>query len=208
MAGGAHLETEIGVLVVGRRKLRAEAPHPIPHLAGDGQGGAAHIIGKTGVTEAWLPWITAFAVIPRLAIAPNNAAGLLEAAIWIDQLGTGNAGIRPALEYRLQFIQPEGAGLGVVVEQHHQGGSAGVDPRMTGLIKTAGEAVAHHRDAGRLPGQGLVGVVGGAVVDDDHLKTQAIGGKGQGRQTAAGEPILAVHRHHHTHLGVRGIGDG
>jgi hypothetical protein len=57
-------------------------------------------------------------------------------------------------------------------------------------------------------GQELGGVVGGAVVDHDHLKTQAIGGEGQGRQTAAGEPILAMHRHHHAHLGVRGIGKG
>ena len=174
----------------------------LPEVAADHQGRTAHIIHLAGVAVGGFVGVAGAAVIPGAAITPNNAAGFLQAAIGEHQLGAHQAGIWPTLKGIEQFLEPAGAGFGVVVEQHHVGRPGGGHPTAAGLVKTPGKVVADHPNAGGFGGEGFGAAIAGAVVYHDHLKGHAGGGIGQGRQAPPGNRVLVVYRHHHAHLGI------
>ena len=198
----AHLEGQVGVLVVGRRELRAEAAHLPPELGADGQGGPAGVIHLAGIGKAGVVGVAAPAVVPGLAVAPHDPTCLLQAPVGHHQLGAHQPGVAPLIEGGQQLLEPAGTGLGVVVEQHDvvamgHGGAAAA-----GLVEAAGEVVAHHAHRRRFLGQPAGGIVPGAVVHHDQLVGHGGGGISDGGQAAAGARILAVHRDHDRHPGL------
>ena len=206
VAGLAHLEGEVGVFVVGRGELGAEATHLAPELGADHQSRCADVIHFTAIGKGRLEGIAGAAVVPRRSIPPHDAARLLQAAIGQHQLGPHDARIGPVLKRKQQLFEPAGAGFGVVVEQHQIGGAGLGSTAAAGLVEAAGEGMAHHAHRWGFGGEGGGCVVEGAVVDDDHLKGDAGGGIGQGRQAAAGDGVLPVHRNHHRHQRLSSAG--
>jgi len=65
----------------------------------------------------------------------------------MDQLGPHQTRIGPAIKGIEQFLQPAGAGLGVVVEQHHVGAASSGNPCAAGLIEAAGKRVTFDTNA-------------------------------------------------------------
>ena len=192
----SHLEGQVGVFVVGGRELGGEALDVDPQLTGNRQGGAADVVDLAAVAVARIGRIAVTAVIPGLAIAPHDAAGLLQAPLGRHQLGTHQAGAGPVLKGPEQFIEPPGTGFGVVVEQHHIGAPRHRGPAAARLVEAPGVLVPHHTHAGGLLGQGLAAAISGAVVRHDHLEGHPGGGVGQGGEAAPRDRVLVVHRNH------------
>ena len=119
-AGGAQPEGEIGILAIGGGKGWIEATNGREIGAAHQQGSAGEVVGVAHVIiDRFVPVIEA-AIIPAGGIVPDDAAGFLQAAIGVDQLGTGGSGIGAAAQQIDERIQPAGLHLGIVVQEQQE----------------------------------------------------------------------------------------
>ncbi len=197
-AGRAHGEGEVGVLVVGRRVAAVERAEPLEQLAPDRDRGARAVVRFAAEAEARVGRVLEAAVVPARAVVEDDAAGFLQAAVGIDQLGPDQAGLRCLLQTAHQRFEPARGDHRVVVEEQQvfAGGGRGA------CVARADEAevlrVAQHADAGDV-GQAPRGLVAGAVVDDDDLERDRAGVFGDRAQAGAGVGDLVVDRNHDRH---------
>ena len=166
----------------------------MPQGQGHGQGCSADVVNLAGIAHFRVVGIATAAVIPGLALSPDNPPRFLQPAIGKNQLGAHESRSRPAGKGLEQFLQPQTTGLGVVVEQHHVLAAGQAHTAMTGLVKARGLAMAHQPAALHIPGKGLRGAIARAVVHNDHLKGHAGWRIGQGQQAAARHAVVVMGR--------------
>ena len=80
-AGGAHGEGEIDVLVIRRRVARVEAAELAEQRGRDREARAGAVVDFAQVVVLGLVGIVVAAAVPRRAVAPDDAARLLQAAV-------------------------------------------------------------------------------------------------------------------------------
>ena len=115
--GGAHREGEIGVFVVGRRVARIEAAQRFEQRARECDRRAAAVVGIAHIREPAIVRRFVAAVVPAGTIGEHHPAGLLQAAVGIDQPGADQADLRMLSESVEHRVQPAGLRHGVVVEE-------------------------------------------------------------------------------------------
>ena len=113
----AHREGEVGVFVIGRRKAHIEAAELLEQGTRYRDRRAAQVVGVAQIVEPAVGRVFMASVVPAGTIGKHHAAGFLQAAVGIDQLGTDQAGIGMRLERAQQGIQPARLRHGVVVEE-------------------------------------------------------------------------------------------
>ena len=100
----AHAESQIGVFVISGRIGGVEAAERIPKVALDHQTSTRAVIDFTHIVVFRLARIVATADVPRRAVAPDDAAGLLQSAIGVNKLCTHQSGVRELLVHRCHFL--------------------------------------------------------------------------------------------------------
>jgi len=93
-----HTEGEIGILIVGWRICGVEASERLPVLAPDRKAGARTVVGRTQIAVRGEIRIVVPPPVPRRAVAPDNAPGLLQPSVRIDQSRTDQASIGTPVE--------------------------------------------------------------------------------------------------------------
>ena len=131
----------------------------MPQGQGHGQGCSADVVNLAGIAHFWVVGVAAAAVIPGLALTPDNPPRFLQPAIGKDQLGAHESRSRPAVKRLEQFLQPQATGLGVVVKQHHILPAGQAHTAVTSLVKARGLAMAHQPASLHIPGEGLRGAI-------------------------------------------------
>src|ERR1700730_14421234 len=91
---GAHGECQIPVLVIFRREPLIESTELSEQLRRNRQTGSRTVVHLAHIVVFGLVRVIVAAVVPCRAIAPDNAAGFLQPAIRINELGADQAGIR------------------------------------------------------------------------------------------------------------------
>src|SRR5678816_4308146 len=119
-ARGADGEREIGIFVIGGRIARIEAAERFPHTARNREARAGAIVDFAQVIELGSVGIVAAAHVPRTAVTPDDAAGFLQPAIGVHELGADEPRLRMAREHRLQRGEPAGGDDRIVVEEHER----------------------------------------------------------------------------------------
>ena len=155
-----HLEGQIGVLEIGRRKLGTKAPHLLPEGQWDRQRCSADVIHLARVSHFWVVGVATTAVVPGLPIAPHDPARFLQAAVRKDQLRPHHPGGGPAAKRLQQFLQPAATGLGVVVEQNQKLAAGQIRSAVAGLVKTQRPVVANAATPLHVVLEGLTGAIG------------------------------------------------
>jgi len=199
----AHAEREIGVLVVGRRVGAIEPLQRLPVGAAQREAGARAVVDRPQVAVGRLLGIVAAAPVPRRAVAPHDAAGLLQPAVGIDEPRADEAGVGTAVEHRQQRLEPALGDLDVVVQQHQE-----VPARRRGAEVAARDEAAVHRGAQELHAahavERLRGRLRGGVVDDDDLDARERGEAREAAQAVEGVLVVAVDGDHDRDGGLRG----
>ena len=98
-AGRAHGEGEVGVLVVRGRIARVEAAERAEQRGGNREAGARAVVDFAHVVVLGPVGIVVAAEVPGGAVAPDDAARLLQAAVGIDELGADQARVRMVVEH-------------------------------------------------------------------------------------------------------------
>ena len=81
LAGGAHPEAQIRVLVVRRRIMRIEPVEALEQCPLDHQGSAGHVVAVAQIAILGLRGIVVSSPIAAIAQAPNHAAGFLQRSL-------------------------------------------------------------------------------------------------------------------------------
>ena len=115
-----HPESKIAVLAIGRQEMLIKAAHLLPECAGQHDGGAGNIVHFADIIEFRPLRIAQIAVIPGRSVPPHDAAGLLQAAIGIDQFRPDQACIGPSVEQLHQRVHGARQNFGVVVEKKQE----------------------------------------------------------------------------------------
>ncbi|MCW0416653.1 hypothetical protein NB689_002407 [Xanthomonas sacchari] len=194
-AGGAYREGQVGVLVVGRHVARVETAQRQEARALDRQRRAAAVVDVAQVGIARIVGRLEAAVAPGAAIGEDHAAGILQAAVGIQQLRADQAGLRQLRERVQQRVQPARLRHGVVVEEYQVAAL-----RARGAVVAGGDeaavALAHvvvQADDLRQP---LRRVVAAAVVDHQDLAGRGRRMRGQRTQAGEGMRDVVVDRNH------------
>ena len=205
-AGAAHREGEVGVLVIGRGVANIEAVKPFEQRARDRDRRAAAVIGIAHVGEPAVVGRFAATVVPAGAVGEYHAAGFLQAAVGIHELGADQAGVRMSLEGLQHRIQPARLRHGVVVEEDQELAArqrravvAGGDEAAIGFAGVHAQAID--------PGELRQRVVRRSVVDHDQLERGPRRMRGQRAQAGEGVRERAMDRDHDAGARRRGGGD-
>src|ERR1700730_9350059 len=91
---GAHRECQIHVLVICRRESLIESTEVSEQLRRNRKTGSRTVVHLPHIVVFGLIRVIVPAVVPRRAIAPDNAAGFLQPAVRIDELGAAQSGVR------------------------------------------------------------------------------------------------------------------
>ncbi len=141
-AGGTHLHRKVGVLVIGRCVMRVETAELAEQLCAQRDGSTGAVIHFAYEVVLGFCRIIEAAVVPARAIGEHDAAGLLQAAIGIHQLGAGQPHVLMLRKSIDQRVKPAILDGGVVVEEHDEfatcvggAGIAGADE--TGVLRVA-----------------------------------------------------------------------
>ena len=191
----ADREREIRVLVVGRLVARVEAAQRTPQRRGDREAGARAVVDLAQVVVLGPVGVVVAADVPRRAVAPHDAAGLLQAPVGIDELRADEAGVGPTLEHRQQRIEPTRGDDGVVVEEDEEFAARERSTAVAAADEAQVPGVALEAHAGHR-GQRLGHRLRRRVVDDDDLAGRGIGIREDAREAREREERLAVHRDH------------
>src|ERR1700730_7528275 len=114
---GAHGECQIHVLVICRRKSLIESTELSEQLRRNRKTGSRTVVHLAHIVVFRLVRVIVPAVVPGRAIAPDNAAGFLQPAIRIDELGTDEPCVRMTLEDRQHRVEPARSRDGIVVKE-------------------------------------------------------------------------------------------
>ena len=193
---GAHREREVGVLVVRGPVAHVEAADLPPERNRDREARAGAVVDLAQVVVLGAVGIVVAADVPRRAVAPDDAARLLQPAVGIDELRADQPGVGPAVEHREQRVEPARRDDRVVVEQHQEVAAG----ELRAAVAAADEAqvlrVALEAHAGDLRKR-LGSRFRRRVVHDDHLA---------GRDVRVGEHALQA-REREQRLAVDGDHD-
>ena len=102
----AHGEGDVGVLVVRRRVAQVEAAELAEQRRGNREARAGAVVDLAQVVVLRLVGVVVAAVVPRRAVAPDDAAGFLQPAVRIDELGADQPGLGMVVEHREQRVEP------------------------------------------------------------------------------------------------------
>ncbi len=189
----AHAEGKIAVLAIGRCEGFVETAELVPDVPGDGDGGAGDIIRLLHIVELGCRGVLVATIVPGGAVAPDDATGLLQRAVRVDQLRAGEADRLVGAQRFHQLIEPARQRDGVVVEEDQHLAAC----RRGGGIAIAQEAevllvapVMHHTADGR---DQRSSAVRRGVVGDDDLEARPGLGAQQRLQAAQRMDDLVVH---------------
>ena len=192
-------EGKIGVFEIGRRIALIEAAHAQEQGTRDHQGGAGAVVHLSHIVVNRLVGIFVPAEIPAAAVVPDDAAGFLQGAVGIQQLGPDRAHVVSAAEQRQHCVAPAVQHLRVVVQEQQILPARGfrrpvatADEAQIGLVPLQADAFDSGQVGDLLSGEG--------IIDDDHFQQGRGRMCGDRRETAQGERHLAVsgddHRDH------------
>ena len=201
-ACGAHGEGEVGVLVIRRRVALVEAAELAEERRRHREAGARAVVHLPQVVVLGPVGVAVAAVVPRGAVAPDDAARLLQPAVRIDELGADQAGVRVAREDLAQRVEPALGDQRVVVEEHQPFAARERRRAVAGAQEAQVLGVAldpHAAHAREVAGRGI----GRRVVEDDHLVGAWRRVRGDALQAAEGQERLAVDGDQDRHRGRR-----
>ncbi len=112
-----YLESEVRILTVGRCKALIEAADLLPEFGSDHDGRTGNVVHILHIVKFRLRWILQPSVVPARSIGPDDAAGLLEPPVGINELRAHHANAFVATHQRHETVQPTFGDLGVVVQE-------------------------------------------------------------------------------------------
>ena len=113
----AQAEAQIGVLEIGGRVARIEPSQPQEYVPRHHQRRAGAIVHLPQVVVLRPARIVMPAIVPAGTIVPDDAAGFLQRAIRVQQLGANRADIAARSEHRQHAVQPSRQHLRVIVQE-------------------------------------------------------------------------------------------
>ena len=165
-------EAEVGVLVVGGRVALVEAAELVPDGARDEQAGAGAVVDRADEVEARVGRVAAAPVVPAGRVGEDDAAGLLQPAVGVDELRADGADAGAPCDVE-QRLEPAGLRLGVVVEQHQLRAGRVLRREVVAAdeaeVLGAADDLQRRRKRGRERLERVAAAVGRGVVDDDDL---------------------------------------
>ena len=117
----ADLKGQVRVLAVGRRIAVIKPADLLPQASADENRGAGDIVHILDVVVFCLVRIIQAAVVPAGSVAPDDAAGFLQAPVGIDQLGAAHAHGAVLFHHLHQGRKPALGHLRVIVQEHDVG---------------------------------------------------------------------------------------
>src|SRR3546814_16405283 len=106
LAKAANTHRQIGIFVIGRSVVAVEAIERGEYTCLDRDRSARAVIDLAHEVEARVGGILETAVVPTTAIAEHDAAGFLQAALGVGQLGPDQTPIRAPSESIAQGVEP------------------------------------------------------------------------------------------------------
>ena len=186
----SELEREIDILPVGRGEALVEAAHLLERVATDHQRGTGAVVHGPRVVECALVRILAAAVVVRVAVLPDDAAGFLQQSVGVHELGSDRATAGPPDGVE-QSVEPAVRHDRVVVEEQQERSAR---PLRAGPTRADESHVACHTDANQARDErvGPLRPIARPVVDQDHFVLHA--GRAPGDRSEAPErhaPVIA-----------------
>ncbi len=140
-----------------------------PQLLRDHQAGAGAVIDLAGIVALGSVGIHAPAIIARRAVAPDDASGLLDPAVRIDELGPDRADIPEGLKGLDHPVEPPLGHRGVVVQEQEIAATRRRGTLVARMDKPQVFVVPHESQSAYAAAQ-LNRRIGRAVVDQDDLE--------------------------------------
>ena len=194
----AYPEREVRILAVGGDVALVETAEFAEQCRRQQQRRARAVIRAAHVVEFGRGGVAQPAIVPRRGIAPQDAAGFLQAPVRIQQHRAGHAGVGVLREHVEQRVQPARHRLGVVVEE----ADVLATRELQGLVAGTQEAevlrILVVAQPGDVAQRGHPGIAGG-VLQHQYFERRGIATGLQRAQATRGVIELAVGRHHDGH---------
>ena len=179
--------------------MRVEPAERVEQFGRQGDRAAADIVDLAGMRVMRAVRVVVAAEIPAGAVAPDDAAGLLQAAIGIEHLGPDQPSARERREAVHQRVEPAGDHPRVVVEEQHEAAARLAGAGVATGDEAAIDALAQQGHAAHAA-ERLAAAVGRGVVHHDDLRGGGPLQREQAVQAVQRVAELAVHGDHDRHV--------
>ncbi|GFH94693.1 hypothetical protein IMSAGC003_01225 [Lachnospiraceae bacterium] len=113
----AHFKGQVGILIISRRKTFIETADLFPQAAADHDSRAGDVICLLDIVVLRVFRVLQMAIVPGGGVFPEDASCLLQAAVGIDQFGTGHPYGCICFQQFHQRQEPVFLHLGIVVQE-------------------------------------------------------------------------------------------